>query len=200
MSQQVSTLNNAVDHHVQTADTQRQIEINTDVTSTAISAETTTTRTLENINRSRVLHFVFRQLLQEYYTLTYLDDVSLMYSNGYNTSRKTGSLSSMGALLRSVLIDAKTVESVRNELPTLRRRRDSTTTCSAPAAARRRPRQRTPTVRLPEASRSVDIRVRGASIAISRSHAPSDVRNRTGINARTCVFWFPKGGNEGEWP
>ena len=50
--------------------------------------ETTTTRTLENINRSRVLNFVFRQLLQEYYTITYLDDVSLVYSNGYDTSRK----------------------------------------------------------------------------------------------------------------
>jgi hypothetical protein len=63
VSQQVSTLNNAVDHHVQTADTQRQIQINTDVTSTAISeTETTTTRTLENMNRSRVLNFVFRQL------------------------------------------------------------------------------------------------------------------------------------------
>ncbi|MFO0997500.1 MAG: hypothetical protein U1F33_12535 [Alphaproteobacteria bacterium] len=117
VSQQVSTLNNAVDHHVQTADTQRQIQIDTDVTSTAISeTETTTTRTLENINRSRVLNFVFRQLLQEYFTLTYLDDVSLMYSNGYDTSRKTGSLSSMGALLKSVLIDAKTVESVRNDI------------------------------------------------------------------------------------
>ena len=117
VSQQVSTLNNAVDHHVQTADTQRQIQINTDVTSTAVTeTETTTTRTLDNMNRSRVLNFVFRQLLQEYYTLTYLDDVSLIYSNGYDTSIKTGSLSSMGNLLRSVLIDAKTVESVRNDI------------------------------------------------------------------------------------
>ena len=117
VSQQVSTLNNAVDHHVQTADTQRQIQINTDVTSTAVTeTETTTTRTLENMNRSRVLNFVFRQLLQEYYTLTYLNDVSLIYSNGYDTSIKTGTLSSMGNLLRSVLIDAKTVESVRNDI------------------------------------------------------------------------------------
>lgn len=117
VSQQVSTLNSAVDHHVQTADTQRQIQIDTDVTSTAVTeTETTTTRTLENINRSRVLNFVFRQLLQEYYTLTWLDDVSLMYSNGYDTSRKTGTLSSMGALLKSVLVDARTVESVRNDI------------------------------------------------------------------------------------
>ena len=56
-------------HHVQTADTQRQVEINADVTSTAISeTEQTTTRTLEKIDRSRVLNFVFRQLLQELFT------------------------------------------------------------------------------------------------------------------------------------
>ncbi len=117
VTQQVSTLNSAVSHHVQTADTQRQVEINTDVTSTDISeTETTTTRTLENINRSRVLNFVFRQLLQEYYTLTYLDDVSLVYSNGYDTSRKTGTLSSMDNLLRAVLADDKAVASVRSDI------------------------------------------------------------------------------------
>jgi hypothetical protein len=117
VSQQVNTLNSAVSHHVQTADTQRQIEINTDVSETAVSeTEVTTTRTLENINRSRVLNFVFRQLLQEYYTITYLDDVSLFYANGYDTSRKTGTLSSMENLLRAVLLNAGAVEQVKNDI------------------------------------------------------------------------------------
>jgi hypothetical protein len=117
VSDQVSTLNRAVNHHVQTADTQRQVEVKTDVTSTeVVETETTTTRTLENINRSRVLNFVFRQLLQEYYTLTYLDDVTLLYTNGYDTSRKTATLSSLGNLLRSVLVDAKTVKLVQSDI------------------------------------------------------------------------------------
>ena len=117
VSEQVSALNSAVSHHVQTADTQRQVEINTDVTSTeVVETETTTTRTLENLNRSRVLNFVFRQLLQEYYTITHLEGVSLVYSNGYDTSHKTGTLSSMNNLLRSVLIDTKAVESVRSDI------------------------------------------------------------------------------------
>lgn len=117
VSEQVNTLNSAVSHHVQTADTQRQIEINTDVSSTEVSeTEKTITRTLENINRSRVLNFVFRQLLQEYFTLTYLDNVSLLYSNGYDTSRKTGTLSSMDNLLHAVLTDAKAVEQVRDDI------------------------------------------------------------------------------------
>ena len=117
LSQQVSTLNNAVSHHVQTADTQRQVEINTDVTSTEISeTEQTTTRTLENINRSRVLNFVFRQLLQEYFTITYLDDVSFVYSNGYDTSRRAGTLESLDNFLRSVLADKEQVAAVRNQI------------------------------------------------------------------------------------
>lgn len=117
VSQQVNTLNNAVSHHVQTADTQRQVEVSTDVTQTEISeTETTTTRTLENINKGHVLNFVVRQLLQAFETITYLDNVTLAYSNGFDNSRKTGTLSSMDNLLRAVLKDAKAVEQVRNDI------------------------------------------------------------------------------------
>ena len=117
VSSQVNTLNSAVNHHVQTADTQRQIEINTDVTSTETTENTTTTtRTLENLNRSRVLNFVGRQLLQEFYTLTYLDDVSLYYSNGYPESKKTGTLSSLENLLKSVLVSEQAVKQVENQI------------------------------------------------------------------------------------
>jgi hypothetical protein len=117
VSEQVNTLGRAVEHHVQTADTQRQIEINTDVSSTEVSeTEQTVTRTLENINRSRVLNFVFRQLLQEYFTLTYLYDVSLAYTNGYDTSRRTAPLTSLDGLLRAVLVDAKAVDKVRDDI------------------------------------------------------------------------------------
>ncbi len=113
LSEQVETLDRAVSHQVQTADSQRQIEINTDVRTSEISeTEQTSTRTLENINRSRVLNFVFRQLLQEYLTLTWLDDVSLLYSNDYDTSLRTASLAGMEGLLRRVLADANAVEKV----------------------------------------------------------------------------------------
>jgi hypothetical protein len=117
VSTQVGALNSAVSHHVQTADTQRQVEVSTTETSTSSSeTEVTTTRTLENINKSRVLNFVFRQLLQEFYTLTYLDQVSLVYSNGYDTSRKTGTLSSMDNLLSAVLADKAAVQKVRSDI------------------------------------------------------------------------------------
>lgn len=114
---QVDTLTSAVDHHVQTADTQRQIDINTETTATSTTeTEVTTTRTLENLNRSRVLNFVFRQLLQEYYTVTYLVDVSFVYSNGYTASRKTATLSSLNSLLKRVLVAPDTVKDVTNAI------------------------------------------------------------------------------------
>ena len=114
---QVSSLTSSVDHHVQTADTARQIEINTGTTSTEVGeSEKTTTRTLENVNRSRVLNFVFRQLLQEFYSVTYLHDVSLVYSNGYPDSRRSGTLSSVETLLRAVLIDEKAVQRIKNRI------------------------------------------------------------------------------------
>ena len=117
ISSQVNTLESAVDHHVQTADSLRQVEINTSTTSTEISeTEKTTTRTLENINRSRVLNFVHRQMVQEYYTLTYLNDVTFVYSNGYPNSKKTGTLSSIDNLLSEVLANENAVAEVRNRI------------------------------------------------------------------------------------
>ena len=117
VSQQVSTLNNAVSQHTQTADTQRQVEVSTDVTETSISeTETTITRTLENINKSCVLNFVVRQLLQAFETITYLDNVTFVYSNGFDTSRKTGTLSSLDNLLRSVLNSKEAFAKVQNDI------------------------------------------------------------------------------------
>lgn len=73
VEQQVSVLKNATDTQVSTADSLREIEVNTDTTSTQVSeTETTKVRELQNINLSRVLNFVFRQLLQEFITITYL--------------------------------------------------------------------------------------------------------------------------------
>ncbi|WP_020591504.1 hypothetical protein [Kiloniella laminariae] len=101
---QVGSLESAVDHHVQTADTARQVEVNTETSSsTSSGTEETITRTLENINRSRVLNFVFRQLLQEYFTITYLDGVSFVYDNGMDKRRRTATLSSIGNLLKQVM-------------------------------------------------------------------------------------------------
>ncbi|WP_419904977.1 hypothetical protein [Kiloniella sp.] len=114
---QVGSLESAVDHHVQTADTNRQVEVNTETSSSSTSGgEETITRTLENINRSRVLNFVFRQLLQEYFTITYLNDVTFVYDNGVPGDRKTANLSSIGNLLKEVLSDPAEAKEEENKI------------------------------------------------------------------------------------
>lgn len=76
----VDALTKAMDRHVSQSSSARKFEINTETnekTSTTEGIEENTVRELSNINHSRVLNFVFRQLNQEYFTITYLKDVAV---------------------------------------------------------------------------------------------------------------------------
>ena len=110
-------LASAVSSHVSKADSLRQIDVNVESTVTNISEdEETIKRTLENFNKSRVLNFVFRQLLQEYFTITYLDDVTFVYGNGYPEHDKTCRLSDLNNMLTEVLLDSTAVTVVKNKI------------------------------------------------------------------------------------
>jgi hypothetical protein len=83
---QVSNLANSTTKQSSKADALREIEVNVETSEiTQNETEETVTRELQNINQSRVLNFVFRQLLQEYISITYLDKISLVFSNGTKT-------------------------------------------------------------------------------------------------------------------
>ncbi len=98
-NENIKTLNRAMDKHVSKSSAVREIEVNTETTTTVETGEETTiTRTLENINKSRVLNFVFRQLLQEYFTITYLEDITLVFSNGYPESTLSAKLDNIEGL------------------------------------------------------------------------------------------------------
>lgn len=110
---QLTTFNSALDTHVTNSSNSREIEVNTETSSLQISgSEESIVRQLENINHSRVLNFVFRQLLQEYITITYLNDVSIVYSNGYPESKRVVKLANIDTLLKEVLVE-DCVEDVR---------------------------------------------------------------------------------------
>lgn len=116
---QVGILVNSTTRHTSKADSLREIEVNTSTTSTAISeTEETIVRELENINKSRVLNFVFRQLLQEFISVTYLQDVSFVYSTGFPTQRKSCKLSGLEGMLQEILVDENAVETVKNQIYT----------------------------------------------------------------------------------
>lgn len=106
ISEHMSAISTAMDSTSASASSNRDVNVNTESSSVSINERTeSTVRQLQNINLSRVLNFVFRQLLQEYVTITYLDDVSIVFSNGYPESRKVAKLSNINDLLNVVLKD-----------------------------------------------------------------------------------------------
>ncbi|MCM5662915.1 hypothetical protein [Galbibacter mesophilus] len=104
VSDSVRNLVSSTSTHVSKTNSLRQIEINTETTSTTTDGnQETIVRHLENINKSRVLNFVFRQLLQEFFSITYLDDVSIIYTNGYPDTKRVTSLSGIDDFLEEVI-------------------------------------------------------------------------------------------------
>ncbi len=83
----VDTLSRALSKHVEQSSYKREVEVNT-TTSESVSEgeEHSIVREVANINLSRVLNFVVRQLLQKYVTITYLHSVRVAFSNGYPES------------------------------------------------------------------------------------------------------------------
>lgn len=78
--QMSKTVQNALAKHTSKASSNRTVNVNTDFSQTTSDGTTTDTqRTLKNINVSRVLNFVFRQMTQEHVVLTHLVDATLAY-------------------------------------------------------------------------------------------------------------------------
>lgn len=74
----------ATEKHAQTASAQRDVTVNSTTTSTVETGqETAIEREIQNINVSRALNFVFRQLNQEHISLLHLVDVRVGFFNGY---------------------------------------------------------------------------------------------------------------------
>jgi hypothetical protein len=78
--QMAKNIQNALAKHTSKASSNRSVNVNTDFSQTSSTGTTTdTSRTLKNINVSRVLNFVFRQMTQEHIVLTHLVDATLGY-------------------------------------------------------------------------------------------------------------------------
>ncbi|MFN0030834.1 MAG: hypothetical protein ACKVOR_01595 [Flavobacteriales bacterium] len=109
-----SMLDRSVSHQASQTSSKRDININTEVNSTNINETTqSTVRELKNINLSRTLNFVFRQMLQEFKTVTYLDRVSLLFADGIEEHNETAELHDIDGFLNRHVAPTR-VESVRN--------------------------------------------------------------------------------------
>ncbi|MBD2202366.1 hypothetical protein H6G33_12090 [Calothrix sp. FACHB-1219] len=95
--------------HAAKASAKRDVQVNTSFESKVESGEETAIeRQLENINVSRTLNFVFRQMNQEFITLLHLVDVKVAFFNGYAESRREVPLAELDNLLQTVMKDDPT--------------------------------------------------------------------------------------------
>ncbi|MGI5291137.1 hypothetical protein ACQEVF_48580 [Nonomuraea polychroma] len=72
--------------------------------------ETAITRTLENVNVSRTLNFVFRQMNQEFVSLLHLVDVRVAFFNGFTESRHEVPLAELNQLLDVYIVEDRRAE------------------------------------------------------------------------------------------
>jgi len=117
----IKTLNRALSKQTQKSVSNRKVEVNTETSTTNTeSEESTLTRVLENLNKSRTLNFVFRQLKQELITVTYLDDVTFVFSNGYEEKKIVNKIDGLLPMLEQVYtnpVDAMaTFQEIINQL------------------------------------------------------------------------------------
>ena len=100
----VKNVSNATAKHSARASAKREVEVNTSFEVTEKEGEETeVTRELENINLSRTLNFVFRQMNQEFVTLLHLVDVRIGFFNGDPRSRREVPISGLDGLLAAVV-------------------------------------------------------------------------------------------------
>ena len=99
---------NATSKHAARASAQRDVEVNTSYeVRTEEGEETSVQREIANMNASRTLNFVFRQLNQEFITVLHLVDVRVGFYNGYPPASRELPLHELDSLLEEVVVDGQ---------------------------------------------------------------------------------------------
>lgn len=118
-AESVNALNSAINKQVSQSNQSREISVNTETSSTTTTEnEDSTVREISNKNYSRVLNFVYRQLLQDWYSITYLNEVTFVFDNGYPEHTRVAKLSGLNTLLSEVIELTTDVDSIRNSIYT----------------------------------------------------------------------------------
>ncbi len=101
-----STLDKTLEKQVEQTSHTREVEVNSSSAQTEKEGEETAiVRELANINQSRVLNFVVRQLQQEYISIVALDEVKVIYTNGYPETTRVIELYELDDLLPQYVKD-----------------------------------------------------------------------------------------------
>ncbi len=104
-------ISSAAQKHTSKASAKRDVQINTSTeVKEETGEETATERTIENVNLSRTLNFVFRQMNQQFVTILQLADVRIAFFNGVAGSTKEVPLPQLNELLEEYVQPAKIAE------------------------------------------------------------------------------------------
>jgi hypothetical protein len=99
-------VSSATQKHAAKASAKRDVQINTSYeVKEETGEETSIERELQNINLSRTLNLIFRQMNQQFVTLLHLRDVRVAFFNGYAESRREVPISQLDDLLDAVVVD-----------------------------------------------------------------------------------------------
>jgi len=113
----VKNINNAVSKHASKASSKRNCEVNisTEVKEQT-GEETSIKRLVKNINVSRTLNFVFRQMNQEFITLLCLTDVRLAFFNNFTESYHEAPLYEIDNFLSIYINNNSRIQEVKNKI------------------------------------------------------------------------------------
>lgn len=101
-------VSNALQKHSSKASSKREVQVNTSTEVRESSGEETSiVRQVENINVSRTLNFVFRQMNQEHISLLHLVDIRVAFWNGLAESVREVPLSKLDQLLASCIVQER---------------------------------------------------------------------------------------------
>jgi hypothetical protein len=98
-------VSNAVTQNSARASSRRDVQVDTSLdVKLEAGEEQAIERELSNVNMSRTLNFVFRQMNQEFVSLLHLVDVRVAYFNGYTESRMEVPLPQLNQLLDTYIV------------------------------------------------------------------------------------------------
>jgi hypothetical protein len=114
-----SIVNSALSQHVSESNKHREININTTTNSTeSTGEENSVIRELSNVNLSRTLNFVFRQLHQTHIVIHWLKNIKFVYWNPNTGERRVVFSHNLLSMLEEVLIDSTAVDDVFAQIMT----------------------------------------------------------------------------------
>lgn len=109
-------LTSAVGKNAARASARREVTVDTSMDmKLEAGEESAVERTIENINTSRTLNFLFRQMNQEYEVLLHLVDVRVAFFSGHSESREEVPLAELDSLLERVL-NGSAIPEVRKQI------------------------------------------------------------------------------------